>query len=76
LRRFVPQKPRLSESREPLVANFCFDVSLRGKKSTNRRFLGILCAKRNKYTAKPTGFHVTFTAGCSVVSTLVIQLLQ
>jgi hypothetical protein len=32
----------------PACANLRFDGSLQGKKSPNRRFLEVLCAKRNK----------------------------
>jgi hypothetical protein len=53
LRRLYHKRSRLSgfcEPCEPLVANLWFDGSLRGKKSTDRRFcslLEILCAKRD-----------------------------
>jgi hypothetical protein len=42
LRRFVPQKPRLTG---------CFG-SLQGKKIAYRRFLAVLCAKRSKVPDK------------------------
>jgi hypothetical protein len=64
--RFVPQKSRLSESREPLVVNLWFDGSLRGKKSPNRRFgslFGILCAKRDKLLDGGFGCPFAFFSG-------------
>jgi hypothetical protein len=50
LRHFVPQKPRFTGSCEASVRR-----GLQGKESPNRRFLEVLCAKRNKLPAVPGG---------------------